>query len=153
MDSKVFIAGDHRGFKLKEKLLEVFPNFIDLGPSEYNKDDDYNDYAIKVAENVLKNPNSFGILLCGSAIGISMQANRFKGIRAAIVDNAEIARLSREHNNANVLCLSADRIGDDPEKFKDTLAFMNIFLHTPFPAEERHARRVEKLDSILNGDN
>ena len=111
---KVFLAGDHRGFKLNQKLLEVFPNFIDLGPSEYNKDDDYNDYAVKVSKSVLENPNSFGVLLCGSAIGISMQANRFKGIRAAIVDDEGIARLSREHNNANIICLSADRIGDDP---------------------------------------
>ncbi len=149
---KVFIAGDHRGFKLKQKLLEVFPNFIDLGPSEYNKDDDYNDYAVKVSKSVLENPNSFGVLLCGSAIGISMQANRFKGIRAAIVDDEGIARLSREHNNANIICLSADRIGDDPEKFKKALECMNIFLHTPFPAEERHVRRIEKLDSII-GEN
>ena len=94
----------------------------------------------------------FGILICGSAIGISIQANRFKGIRAAVVTDLETAESARSHNNANVLCLSADRLNSakDPLETESTLedlfALIEKFLSTPFSNEERHLRRIKRLD-------
>ena len=143
---RVFIASDHRGFNLKKKILEVFPDFSDLGPEKYDAEDDYNEPAVRVAGEVLKNPGAFGVLICGSAIGISIQANRFRGIRAAIISDEKSARLSREHNNANIICFSADNFNENPEIFPELASALRIFLKTPFSAEPRHARRVEKLD-------
>ena len=146
---KVFISSDHRGFTLRKELCTAFPEFIDLGSPSPDPNDDYNDAAIAVAKNVLKTPGSFGVLICGSAVGISIQANRFKGIRAAIVDSEETARLSRAHNNANIICLSADKFST-PEKFSEVSSALRVFLKTPFSAEERHLRRVKKLDFDYN---
>lgn len=145
---EIFIGSDHRGFELKQHLVEKLnldaPNgyqVIDLGPFQYNADDDYNDAARSVAEAVQQNAESFGILLCGSANGIAMQANRFKGVRAAIALSDEQAKLAREHNNANILCLGADFL---TEQEIDSLT--SIFLNTKFSEEERHKRRVRRLD-------
>ena len=144
-DLTVFIASDHRGFELKTRLVEDFPSLTDLGPVELNPDDDYNDAAISVSKHVLNTPGSFGILICGSAIGVSIQANRFKKIRAAICSCPESAKLSRLHNDANVLCLSSDKIKspEDYEKLKSTII---AFLETKFSNEPRHVRRINRLD-------
>lgn len=148
----VFIASDHRGFSLKNKLKLEHPEFVDLGPAEYNPDDDYNDAAINVARKVLSTPDSFGILICGSAIGVSIQANRFRGIRAAVVSDLETAGKTRAHNNANVLCLSADHLADSPDplesekSLEDLSAIVDTFLSTPFSNEPRHVRRINRLD-------
>lgn len=150
--SSVFIASDHRGFDLKNHLKSAFPTFSDLGPSKFNPDDDYNDAAITVAKKVLETPDSFGILICGSAIGVSIQANRFRGIRAAIVSDLETAKLAREHNSANVLCLSADKFNSSTNPLELETAFENIvpivktFIATPFSNEPRHLRRINRLD-------
>lgn len=149
---EVFIASDHRGFSLKTKLKLEHPEFVDLGPAEFNKDDDYNDAAISVAKKVLETPGSFGILICGSAIGVSIQANRFKGIRAAVVSDLESAEKTREHNDANILCLSADHVmnAKDPleseKALEDVSALVDTFLKTPFSGEPRHVRRITRLD-------
>lgn len=160
----VYLASDHRGFALKQKLLGLLPaalvdyNFQDLGPQRLDPTDDYNDAAIAVARAITSaaqvsaavpsalriNPNAFGILLCGSGIGISIQANRFKGIRAALISNLEDARLARAHNSANVLCLSAtlaDKLDD-----AQILELISAFLLTPFSQEARHLRRIQRLD-------
>lgn len=153
---KVFIGSDHRGYDLKRRLVEAFPNFIDLGPASLDPNDDYNDAAVAVSKAVLENPNSFGVLICGSAIGISIQANRFKGIRAALAYSKETVKLSREHNNANILCISADEIKnlenttDSASVFSELGSALQIFFNTPFSAEERHVRRVKKLDFDYN---
>ena len=149
---KIFIGSDHRGFALKQRLLEILgedndiDTISDLGPESYLPDDDYNDYVVKVAEAVLKTPNSFGILICGSAIGVSIQANRFKGIRAAIVNNENVARITREHNNANIICLSAE----DFLEPNSAITLIKTFIKTPFSNEERHIRRIKKLDEEIN---
>ena len=144
---KIFIASDHRGFAKKAELVSALSNsqtIIDLGPSAYDETDDYNDAAITVSESVLENPESFGILLCGSSVGINIQANRFKGIRAVACYDEKIAKLSREHNNANVLCLSADFT--ETEKMLDIIS---AFLGTNFLAEERYIRRNNRLDEEI----
>ena len=163
---QIFIASDHRGFDLKNKLvadltraslnLSAPVNVVDLGPSSYNPDDDYNDSAIAVAKAVLKaeedKEDAFGILICGSAIGISIQANRIKGIRAAVVTDLETAVTSREHNNANIICLSADHLANakDPlegeKAYEDLFAIIEKFITTPFSGEPRYVRRINRSD-------
>ena len=138
---EVFIASDHRGFHLKQFLKRKFPTFTDLGPNTFNPEDDYNDAAIAVAKRIKSTPDSFGILICGSAIGMSIQANRFKGVRAAIVSDTRTAKLTRAHNNANVLCWSADVLS--PRRAQK---LVKLFLATPFSEAERHVRRVNRLD-------
>lgn len=143
--TKIFIGADHRGFEKKNQLADYLRQngleVIDLGAESYQETDDYNDYAINVAKSVLSEQDSIGILLCGSAHGISIQANRFKGVRAIVGFNADLAKIGREHNNANILCLSADF--QDVEEMKN---IVNTFLNTQFLNEERLTRRNNRLD-------
>ncbi len=142
---QIFLGSDHRGYEVKNHLSTVLANegysVTDLGPDHYDENDDYNDYAIKVAEAVKENPGAFGILVCGSAHGVAIQANRFRGIRAIAAYDDALARIGREHNDANILCLSADYIDNNKV---DSIA--NIFLNTEFSGAERHQRRNNKLD-------
>jgi len=141
---KVFIGADHRGFNLKGQIIEWLKardiEFNDLGAYELISEDDYNDYAVMVAREVLATPDSYGVLLCGSAQGVCMQANRFKGIRAAFCHNTAEAKIVREHNNANILCIAADESKDG---CGDVL---EAFLMTGFLGLERYERRNRKLD-------
>ena len=142
--TKLFIGADHRGFEKKNQLADYFKQnyeVIDLGAEIYQETDDYNDFAIRVAKAVLGNPGSKGILLCGSAHGISIQANRFKGVRAIVGYNIDLAKLGREHNDANVLCLSSDY--QDLENMKN---IADVFLNAQFLNEERLVRRNNRLD-------
>jgi len=159
---QVFIAADHRGYSLKNKLVVDLPHldigesepisFVDLGPSQYVETDDFNDAAIDVCKAVLNAEKSYGIIICGSAIGVSIQANRFRGIRAAVVNDIETAEVSRMHNDANVICLSADRLvtATDPleteKAYEDIIEIIRKFLSTPFSGEERYIRRIKRLD-------
>ena len=142
---KIFVGSDYRGFERKQALLKFLAekNFevIDKGDYEYNEGDDFNDSAIAVAKEVRENAGSKGILICNSAHGVTMQANRFKGIRAAHCDTAESARLAREHDDANILCLSAHFI--DNEALKE---IVEVFLDTDFTNLERRIRRINRLD-------
>ncbi len=147
MSKEVFLGSDHRGFERKNQLKEVLKtegyNVVDLGPEAYDEQDDYNDAANNVARAVREHAGSKGILICGSAHGISIQANRYKGVRAIEAYTEDLARIGREHNDANVLCLSADYIADN--EF-DKIA--NTFLNAEFSNEERHIRRNNKLDEV-----
>ena len=142
----VFIASDHRGFAQKENLFlglkSAGVEVEDLGPDHYNKDDDFNDAAIKISKKVLENPEeNRGILICGTAHGVAMQANRFKGIRAIVAFNPELAALGRQHEDANVLCLSADFTSEE-----DNAEIIKTFLQTAKLTDERYARRNRRLD-------
>lgn len=143
MSQKIYIACDHAGFELKQYLIEKFSasniNFIDLGCDNSQDSVDYPDYAKKLSQEISE--NDLGILICGSGIGISIAANRFKHIRAALCHNEESAQLSRRHNNANVLALGA-RLIDSEDAIKITESFLN----TEFEAG-RHSKRVEKLSA------
>lgn len=144
----LYVGSDHRGFEKKTQLVQILqschPGMVkveDLGPAAYNEEDDYNDIAIEIARAVLNNQRSFGILLCGSAHGVTMQANRFKGIRAVNVDSVESAKHARTNDYANVLCLSADYM-----EIEQMEPIIKAFCHThPDPAE-KYKRRAEKLD-------
>ena len=153
MPTTVYLASDHRGFELKSRLLRDLPaslpfSFQDLGPAEYNETDDYNDAAISVARALKNTRSDFGILICGSGIGVSIQANRFKGIRAALAFTPSDAETARNHNNCNVLCLSADKITDN-DTYSALLEIITTFLSTPFSNLDRHARRVKRLDEDI----
>ena len=122
MDKKLYIASDHAGFALKSKLCDFFKSLVDLGTNS-EESVDYPDFAHKLTNEVLKDAGNLGILICGTGVGMSMAANRVKGIRAGLVSNNEIARLIRQHNNANVLVLPG-RFMDEEEAINCVKAFL-----------------------------
>ena len=142
---EIYIGADYRGFEKKQELIEFLASqgheVIDSGAFSYNEGDDFNDPAIAVAKAVRENRGSFGILICDSAHGVTMQANRFKGVRAAHCDSVESAQLAREHDDANVLCLSAHFM--DEGKMRE---IVTTFLATNFESLERRVRRINRLD-------
>jgi len=139
------IGSDHAGFELKEKIKEYLKElgyeYKDFG-TKSNESVDYPDYALKVAECVAKKECNQGILICGSGLGMSMAANKVPGIRAALCYNTEMARLSREHNDANVLTIGARMIDEKTAK-----NIVRVWLKTEF-AGGRHLRRVNKIKDI-----
>lgn len=142
---KIFVGADYRGFERKAELLKFLAkssyDVVDAGAYERREGDDFNDPAIAVAKAVREEPGSAGILICDSAHGMTIQANRFKGIRAAHCENVESAKLAREHDDANVLCLSAHFLDD-----KEIREIVEAFLETDFINLERRIRRVNRLD-------
>lgn len=137
-----FVASDHAGFELKayvvEKLKQMGHSVKDLGPEDSNRVD-YPDFANLLCENVLQNDKSFGILICGSGIGMSIAANRHKGIRAALCHEPYSAAMSRAHNDANVLCLGARIVGEGMVDW-----ILKSFCEGVFEGG-RHTCRIEKL--------
>lgn len=134
----VYIASDHAGFELKEKILSLNPSFKNLGPDSEDRVD-YPDFAKKVCSQIAENNESFGILICGSGQGMSISANKFPQIRAALCTSLELAELSRAHNNANVLCLSSRLVEE-----KLNLKILKRFFATDFEGG-RHQQRVDKI--------
>ena len=139
---KVSLASDHAGFNLKESirkfLIKKKIKVIDLGPKN-NNSVDYPDYAKKVGRHVSSKKTKIGILVCGSGTGMAMSANKFKKIRAAVCYNKASTRLSRQHNNANIMALGARLT-----KKSDAIKLVNVFLNTKFEGG-RHLRRVNKV--------
>ena len=140
---KISIGADHGGFELKIKLVEFLKDsghtVIDHGTNSPDSVD-YPDYAKLVSADILEKRADFGVLVCGSGIGISIAANRFKGIRAALVTRKEHAILSRQHNNANIIAL-----GGRFTTIEEAKEYLTIFLSTPFEGG-RHEKRVCKID-------
>ena len=139
---KIFIASDHAGYKLKEliklQLDKKKIKYIDLGPD--NKSSvDYPDYAHKVAKKVKINNSNIGILICGSGMGMNIVANRHKNIRAAQCFNLKSTKLSRLHNDANIITLGSRLLTN-----KNALSFVNVFLNTKFEGG-RHIKRIRKI--------
>ena len=139
---KISLSSDHAGFSLKENIKKLLTKkkikVVDLGP--YNKNSvDYPDFAKKVARSVSSRKTTIGILVCGSGTGMAMSANKFKKIRAAVCYNITSTRLSRQHNNANILALGS-RLTKKSTAFK----LVNIFLNTKFEGG-RHLRRIKKV--------
>ena len=139
---KISLSSDDAGFSWKEKirkyLLKKKIKVLDLGPTN-NNSVDYPDYAKKVAINVISKRSNVGILVCGSGTGMAISANKFKKIRAAVCYNIASTRLSRMHNNANILAL-----GSRLTKKSTALKLVNIFLSTKFEGG-RHLRRTKKI--------
>ena len=143
----IYLGGDHAGFEVKAKLKEFLESkgyhVIDLGT--FSEDSiDYPDISREVGEKVVENKDSFGILLCGSGVGVCMAANKVRGIRAVSANNEELAEMSRKHNNANILTMGA-RMTSQEEMNKIALKFLT----TAFEKDhERHVRRVKKLTEM-----
>ena len=139
---KIFISSDHAGFKLKETIKDYLTNkkvkFVDLGPKDDNRVD-YPDYAHKVARRVKLSKNNVGILVCGSGTGMNIVANKHKNVRAAQCFNLKSTKLSRLHNDANIITLGSRLISK-----KNALRFIGVFLNTKFDGG-RHLRRIKKI--------
>lgn len=140
----IYIASDHIGVTLKAKIVEILSEkeqmLEDLGPQSTERVN-YTDFANTLCARVVNNTNAKGILICGTGIGMSMMANRHKGIRAAVCTNEYMAEMTRRHNDANVLCLGSRVIGED-----FALAIVERFLNTEFEGG-RHLTRVEQMDT------
>ena len=145
--TKIFIGSDHGGYNLKKKIEDVFSKlgyeFEDVGTNSTDSCD-YPVFAQKVAQKVI-DTNGKGILVCGTGIGMSIAANKFKGIRASHCTDTFSARMTREHNNSNVLCLGERITGQDL-----ALDIVKIWLETPFSNGERHQNRLNLIKDIEN---
>lgn len=142
---RIAIGSDHAGYELKSILVKYLQQkqieVHDMGT--FSKESvDYPDYASQVCHNVVRNYSDLGILICYTGIGMSMAANKYKGIRAALVNSVENAKLTREHNDANVLCLGAKDVDE-----KKAIEIVDTFINTNF-TEGRHLRRVQKVMNI-----
>jgi ribose 5-phosphate isomerase B len=144
---KVYLGADHRGFDLKEKLKVYLAGegyeCEDLGAATLNSEDDYVDFAAKVAEEVVRNPETRGILACGSGAGVDIVANKFDGVRSVLASLPEEARAAREDDDVNILALASDFLNQSEAE-----AISKIFLETEFKGEERHKRRLNKISEI-----
>ena len=143
MGQKIFIASDHGGFEYKKKIQEFFPafNWQDMGPYRSHASD-YPLFAIKVVHEVLQEKNSLGILICGTGQGMAITANKFQGIQAALCVSVEHARLAREHNNSNILCLGARMTPLD-----EVRPIVASWLQAPF-LKGRHALRLNLIQDL-----
>lgn len=151
---KIYLASDHAGFELKAKLVEFLQSqryeFEDLGPAEFNHDDDYPDFVYPCAEKVALRQaqgklNDVGIVIGGSGQGEAMVANKVKGIRAAVYygGNLEITKLSKEHNNANLLSLGARFLTSG-----QAIEAVKLWLETKFSEDARHVKRIQKISEL-----
>jgi ribose 5-phosphate isomerase B len=139
---KIIIGNDHAGLDFKKHIITYLKSkdieVIDVGSSE-KASVDYPDYAQIVSKEVLKDSNALGILICGTGIGMSIAANKYKGIRAALIYDIDTATLAKAHNKANVICL-----GSRKTSLEDAIKMIEAFLHTNF--ETRHQGRIDKIN-------
>jgi|SRR3989344_1079681 len=144
---KIYIGGDHAGYQLKEKIKPWLEKqgheIVDCGPFKIDNNDDYPDFVIPLAKQVSKDKGSMGISLAASGQGEGIAMNRVKGIRAAVYygKNMNIIKLSREHNNSNILSIGARFVSDSEAK-----KAINLWLKTKFDPDSRHERRLKKIE-------
>jgi len=143
---KIYIGSDYRGYELKEKIIKLLKDqhdFLDISDLGCNsvEQNDYNDYAIAVSRAVREDLGSFGILVCDSGHGMTIQANRFKGIRACNCASPESAKLAREHENSNILCIPSGLVAEEQISH-----IIYSFFHTDFTPNERREKRINRLD-------
>lgn len=143
---KIAIATDHNGVKEKQEIIKLLNDYEFIDKSKENfSTDDYPDFAFKVAESVITKEADLGVLMCGTGIGMSIAANKIKGIRCAHCSNKSQAHLAREHNDANIIALSYK------QNFNELVEMIKEFVETEFSTEERHQRRVNKIISYEDG--
>lgn len=144
--TSIYIGSDHAGLELKQKLKEHLQtkayHVVDLGVFK-SEPADYPDIAHEVAEKVRENSGARGILVCGTGIGMCMAANKTAGVRAVNPESEQTAEMARKHNDANILCLGVRVISEEKAK-----KLVDIFMETEFEKEERHERRVKKIDKV-----
>ena len=142
---KIVIGSDHAGFDLKEALKESFEGMVDIGT--YSEDPvDYPDFAARVARAISSGEFKRGILICGSGVGMSIVANKFPGVRAALCTDTDVARMSRMHNDANILVLAGRRTD-----VETAAAIVRVWSNTEFEGG-RHKRRLDKINNIEGED-
>ena len=143
MVQNLAIASDHAGHKLKNYIIDNLKNDINLKDFGTDSDSscDFPDFAKEVCNYILKNESFRGLLICGSGVGMSIAANKIKGIRASNVVDEDTAIQSVEHNNVNVLCLGSNNVNE-----QRALSIINKFLKAEFIQEERYLRRISKLE-------
>ena len=144
----IYIGADHRGFQLKETLKTYLKGsgyeVVDVGNDQYVAGDDYPDFAALAARKVSLDPeNSLGVLICGSGVGVDVTANKFKNVRSALAFNTEQAIAARSDDNTNILSLAADYLNEE-----DAKKIASAWLKTSFSGEERHNRRLKKIQDI-----
>ncbi|MGB9848136.1 MAG: RpiB/LacA/LacB family sugar-phosphate isomerase [Minisyncoccia bacterium] len=148
----IYLGADHGGYKFKEKIKDFLKKneieFEDLGNLEFDPQDDFPIFAFKVAEKVSQDSNSKGILICTNGIGMSIAANKIKGIRAALVTTKKSAQQSREHLDANILCLGAHTIS-----FLNAKKIIRTWLNTEFSQKEKYIRRLKQIEEKENAIN
>ena len=141
---RVYLGSDHAGFELKNHLVEHLQkqghDVVDVGPSEYDPEDDYPAFCFHTAARTVADPGSLGVVIGGSGNGEQIAANKVVGVRSALVWKVEIAELGRQHNDANVCAIGARQ--HTPE---EAAAFVDTFLATPFSGNPRHQRRIDQL--------
>ncbi|MEI7604020.1 MAG: RpiB/LacA/LacB family sugar-phosphate isomerase [bacterium] len=139
----IYIGADHRGYNLKEEIKNYFElnniKFEDCGNKILDNNDDFPDYAFIVGEKVASNMNDLGILICGSGEGMTIAANKVKGVRAALCDNVDSAKQSRFDNDANILVMNERHI------IEEAIEIIDVFVKTKFSSEERYIRRIDKI--------
>ncbi|MEK7595630.1 MAG: RpiB/LacA/LacB family sugar-phosphate isomerase [Patescibacteria group bacterium] len=144
---KVYISSDHGGFNLKNLIFKYLRNkgydIIDLGPKELNPTDDFPIFTKPVAEEVSKDVNSKGIVICRNGVGVSIAANKIDGIRCALSFNQKHAASTRKDDDTNMLALPADYLSHE-----DALRIIDTWLTTPFSQEERFERRIEEIKKL-----
>ena len=140
----IYITSDHGGFDLKKYLTENIPEITDLGPNKLDPEDDYPDFIPPLAEKVLENKENKGIVLFRNGVGVSMAINKYKGIRATLSWNEKHAMSSRNDDNTNVLALPSDYVSKE-----GALEIVKKWLSTPFSEEDRHVRRVAKVNNLI----
>lgn len=143
----ISLGADHGGFEVKKKVKEWLNRwhfkFEDLGNLVFERNDDYPDFASRVAQKVSQGKNDFGILICRSGHGMDMVANKFPGVRSALCFSLKHAKQSRQHEDANVLCLANDYL-----KEAEIKKIIRVFLETEFSGKERHKKRLGKIKKL-----
>jgi ribose 5-phosphate isomerase B len=141
---RVYLGADHAGYELKVHLASHLPGqgyqVLDMGAAAFDPEDDYPTFCFRVGTRVVADPGSLGIVLGGSGNGEQIAANKVPGVRAALAWNTEVARLAREHNDANIVA-----IGGRMHTLDEATAIVATFLSTPFSGAERHVRRIEQI--------
>ena len=144
---KIYLAADHGGYKLKEKLKRWLEDegmeIVDKGAMEYEREDDYVDYAVKVAEEVGKDEAARGIVLCRNGVGMDIVSNRHRGVRCVLGFDKKQVIKAREDDDVNVLSLPADYIG-----WRLSKKLVKVFLETKFKEKKRYQRRLDKLKGV-----
>ena len=146
---RIAIGADHGGYPLNERVIKELDaaghEILDFGTHVGSRPDDYPDYALKVGQAIQSKRADVGILICGSGVGASVAANKLDGVRAALCGDTYSGHQSREHDDCNVLCLGARVVGEEL-----ALEIVRAFVAAKFSGEERHRRRLEKIQAIEN---
>lgn len=143
----LYIASDHGGYKLKKRLIRYCKNELnikieDMGPLEYDKDDDYPDFVLPLAKKVVEN-NARGIVICRNGIGVSIAVNKVKGVKCGLGYNIDVAESMMLHDNTNIIALASDHLSEE-----HAMAILKKWLETEFSGDDRHVRRLKKIEEL-----